>query len=709
MGFRKDFRPIETMIGAGLDLEVANALVREFANTSMRRQRAMLQRAVRSAVTISNLVIKTANKESITLDPEAVTAFCQIVSDYDDPNIRRLLATLTGKQKWHRGIPLLGYLLSDDDAAVKRSAELSLGKLDDSLLRVLTSGKVAEVTSAAELSSGGSIGEFGTFEFGQDQITQIPAPSGEISVQETAAVEPSGATIRRYTQVDYTADAEKPRRGEIALTLKLKPNDTATKTVDIRVRKGKVAASLVVHASSPEFKVTPEIQRIEVPRNNDSETARFAVSVNGAAVGNVRLTIFDEARLVGSVRVNMEAVTEKGVLTLCKRAIEVFRDAGSSVDKPGFGITIQLSLADGAGGHINFHTLGKDESGQLEFFPLGSSPQGLQAAGLQDGLSTFRRQVQEISDNLLEPNTIGASSREDAFKALDIKFDGLGKMIYTNLLSVGVRTILNNRAPETTVHWVVKDDLLDIIPWEFAFQKSDSLRIGEPPLLVRVPVWVDANDLESLPSDQDGARGKKVAYVLGAGVATLPAQLQNLLTVLRGASAKKLQLKSNFSKDGLNEISITTACDFIGDAGIVHMLCHGVNSGDKGTYLQLTPRSLGHVTPSDVYAWKFRGHPLVFVNACSSGGGGISAAGFTTFGKSFLHAGASVYIGTLAPIVTETAMKIATEFFDALLGEGLSVADAMIRVRTSMRASVDPTWRLYSIYADLQAAQSLTP
>jgi len=283
MGFRKDFRPIETMIGAGLDLEVANALVREFANTSMRRQRAMLQRAVRSAVTISNLVIKTANKESITLDPEAVTAFCQIVSDYDDPNIRRLLATLTGKQKWHRGIPLLGYLLSDDDAAVKRSAELSLGKLDDSLLRVLTSGKVAEVTSAAELSSGGSIGEFGTFEFGQDQITQIPAPSGEISVQETAAVEPSGATIRRYTQVDYTADAEKPRRGEIALTLKLKPNDTATKTVDIRVRKGKVAASLVVHASSPEFKVTPEIQRIEVPRNNDSETARFAVSVNGAA------------------------------------------------------------------------------------------------------------------------------------------------------------------------------------------------------------------------------------------------------------------------------------------------------------------------------------------------------------------------------------------------------------------------------------------
>lgn len=74
-----------------------------------------------SVVTTSGLVVKTAKKQSITLDHDTVTAFCQILSDYDDPDIRRLLATLTGKQKWHKGIPVLGYLLSDDDPTVKKS------------------------------------------------------------------------------------------------------------------------------------------------------------------------------------------------------------------------------------------------------------------------------------------------------------------------------------------------------------------------------------------------------------------------------------------------------------------------------------------------------------------------------------------------------------------------------------------------------------
>ena len=281
-------------------------------------------------------------------------------------------------------------------------------------------------------------------------------------------------------------------------------------------------------------------------------------------------------------------------------------------------------------------------------------------------------------------------------------------MIYTNLLSIGVRAIFNNRAPETIVQWVIKDDLLDAIPWEFAFQKPDTLRFGEPPLLIRVPVWTDADIVELSPGSKDEGQAKKVAYVLGAGVAALPAQLQNLLSVLHAASAKNLAIRSNFSEKGLDEKSITSACDFIGDADIVYVLCHGV-SGDKDLYLELTSKAVGQVRPSDVYAWQFPRHPLVFVNACSSGAAGISAAGFTTFGKSFLYAGASAYIGTLAPVVTQTAMQFATKFFDALLGDGLSVADAMIRVRTSMRASADPNWRLYSVYADLQAAQYSTP
>jgi hypothetical protein len=727
MGFPTDrwfsFRPIDKMIDAGLSVDAAYTLVREFANTSAGRRRSILQRAVRSAATISDLVIKTGNKQSITLKPDAVAAFCQIISYYDDPSVRRLLAMLLGKQEWRDGIPVLGYLLSDEDETVQNCAASSLDKLDHSLLRVLKlPGNLAKLAPPEEPSifkvdvDADELnvvvrGTAGDVHIAADRAFDTTGPASEESVQGPLPEEPPAATIQRFTQVDYAANAEKPRCGEIALTLKVKPEGAPGKAVDIRVRKGKEAASLVVHASSPEFKVTPETQRIAVPRNKDGETARFAVEATGGAAGSVMLTIFDETRFVGSVRVNMEAVVENKALVLRMLQVEVFRDAGASVDGPGFGITIQVSLAEGANGHINFHTPGQDETGKSTLSPLGSSPQSLQTVGLQNALSAFRKQVQDISDNLLTLQSIGASSRDDAFKALGIKFDGLGTMIYTSLVSVGVRAILDNRASETVVHWVIKDDVLDAIPWEFAFQKLDALRVSEPPLLVRVPVWSEQNGQNSSAGSQSGAQPGRVAYVLGDGVVTLQdgqtwsaKQFNNLMKVVSGANTKKFELKPNFSETGFAPVSITTACTFIGDASIVHMLCHGVSS-ENDLYLQLTPTILGQVRPSDVYAWRFPGQPLVFVNACSSSAAGVSPAGFTTFGKSFLHAGASVYIGTLAPVVTETAIKFATEFFNALLGDGLSVADAMNRVRKSMTESADPNWRLYSIYGDLQAGQ----
>lgn len=729
------FRPLETMIDAGLSVETAYALVQEFANTSVDKQRSMLKGAVRSAATISDIVIKTANKQSIKLQPAAAAAFCRIVTYYDDPAIRRQLARLLGKQEWSGGIPLLGYLLSDEDETVKKSATSSLDKLDHALLRVLTlpeniaivappaepslpaaDHEAVELHDAIRGAITAAVHQFAATrtdaDVGVSGPTEPAVPSGEESARGEPAPGHPAQTIQRLTCVDFSASAETPRCGQIALYLKVKREGDIGKAVDIRVREGEAAAALVVHASSAQFKVAPEIRRIKVPRNGDSDKACFAVEANGAATGNIVLTIFDETRLVGSVRVAMDAIVENDALVLRQRQVEVFRDAGSSACGPGFGMTIQVSLAAGADGHICFHAPGTDDSGQLDFFPLGSSPQSLLTVGLQDALSTFRKQIQEISDNLSALKEIGASSREDAFRALEIKFDGLGRMIYDDLLSVGVQAVLNNRAPETVVHWVIKDDVLDAIPWEFAFQKLDASRISEPPLLVRFPVWAETNGRQPPAGKENETRPGTVAYLLGADVVNLPEgenfgpeRFEKLMKVLRGANAKKFELKPNFSAAGLTPVSITTACTFIGDAGTVHMLCHGVSS-EHDLYLQLTPTALGRVRPSDVYGWRLPGQPLVFVNACSSGAAGVSAAGFTTFGKSFLHAGASVYIGTLAPVVTETALEFATRFFNGLLGEGLSVANAMNSVRKSMKASADPNWRLYSIYGDLQAVGS---
>jgi len=108
-----------------------------------------------------------------------------------------------------------------------------------------------------------------------------------------------------------------------------------------------------------------------------------------------------------------------------------------------------------------------------------------------------------------------------------------------------------------------------------------------------------------------------------------------------------------------------------------------------------------HVLALDLHATE----PLVFVNACSSASATFSAVGLTTFGWTFLKAGAAAYIGTLAPVTTESALKFAKAFFDAYLGQRLPILQAMYQARQVFRDDPDPTWLLYSLYGDLHAEE----
>jgi CHAT domain len=312
------------------------------------------------------------------------------------------------------------------------------------------------------------------------------------------------------------------------------------------------------------------------------------------------------------------------------------------------------------------------------------------------------------------PRKIGVSSTSEALKALEQKLKGLSALIANNLISRQVQTLLVNRSAETVVHWVIKDPELDAVPWELAFQKFDSSPTSEPPLLVRFPVWAKGKDdepTESVAAPASDEAPRKIAYVLGTEVVKGPLGTEwchKLLSVLRRAAPTKFAVQQNFSPTGLQPVSIVTLPQLIGDARIIHLLCHGVVDTGADMYLQLQKNALGQVRPADIYAWRLSARPLVFVNACSSSAASLSATGFTTFGKSFLEVGAAVYIGALAPVVTEAALSFATEFFDACLGEGLSVAGAMSKVRKTMATSPDPSWRLYSIYGDLQVIESLT-
>jgi CHAT domain-containing protein/NB-ARC domain-containing protein len=91
-------------------------------------------------------------------------------------------------------------------------------------------------------------------------------------------------------------------------------------------------------------------------------------------------------------------------------------------------------------------------------------------------------------------------------------------------------------------------------------------------------------------------------------------------------------------------------------------------------------------------------HPLIFLNACSSGRTGVSLTEIGGWAPHFLRAGAGACIGALWPIDDGPARNFARVFYAAFLA-GQPIAEAATTARQSVRAEGDPTWLAYTVFA----------
>jgi hypothetical protein len=324
-----DFSPIDTLLGAGLTFGAASKLMQALDKIPPTARLSLFDGAVRAAAElIPGMVVKPQGSKSkgVRLDAKTAAAFCEAATYHHDPGIRRALALSMAKEKWIDGMPLLGYLATDASSSVRWSALASLRKLDFPLYRVLTGNEMPLVAGIGAAGFGASFPDSGK------PVDQASGGRGEHpSTSEVPARKPSdprpAEAIRRFTDIDYSPSSERRHTGELQLALKLQAKSPSSAAVDLFVPEGREAATLIVHASSVDFGVTPDTQRIKVPRSGDSEVARFAVEAHGEATGDVALTIFDEQRLVGSLVVKM---TAKVVDAAEDRRIEHERGAQSA-------------------------------------------------------------------------------------------------------------------------------------------------------------------------------------------------------------------------------------------------------------------------------------------------------------------------------------------------------------------------------------------
>jgi CHAT domain-containing protein len=142
------------------------------------------------------------------------------------------------------------------------------------------------------------------------------------------------------------------------------------------------------------------------------------------------------------------------------------------------------------------------------------------------------------------------------------------------------------------------------------------------------------------------------------------------------------------------------------EADIIHITAHGGVDTDGRQFLLLDVEDdlTSSIDDSIARTLDFScPGPLVFGNACGSLAAGQPANGPIVtrgLGVSFFDRGASAYIGSMAPLGTQTAITFAAAFYRQLLTEGHCVGEALRRAKLECYedGSQDPSYLFYCLY-----------
>ncbi len=97
-----------------------------------------------------------------------------------------------------------------------------------------------------------------------------------------------------------------------------------------------------------------------------------------------------------------------------------------------------------------------------------------------------------------------------------------------------------------------------------------------------------------------------------------------------------------------------------------------------------------------------KARPLFFLNACQVGQSQMTLTGIGGWASRFLRAGAGGFIGAYWSVYDSPAFEFARAFYGHLLA-GVPVGRAAREARLAARASGDPTWLAYTVFADPMA------
>lgn len=134
-----------------------------------------------------------------------------------------------------------------------------------------------------------------------------------------------------------------------------------------------------------------------------------------------------------------------------------------------------------------------------------------------------------------------------------------------------------------------------------------------------------------------------------------------------------------------------------------HFAGHGIVIGDDANRWAIELDGLTRFTAEDLLGEAKNlglAKPLVFLNGCTTGRGGLTLTGPGGWSRSFLEAKAGAFIGTYWEVADGKSRELATTFYENLF-KGLPIGEAFRRARLRLHEKYkgDPTWLAYTVFA----------
>lgn len=134
-----------------------------------------------------------------------------------------------------------------------------------------------------------------------------------------------------------------------------------------------------------------------------------------------------------------------------------------------------------------------------------------------------------------------------------------------------------------------------------------------------------------------------------------------------------------------------------------HFAGHGATVGDDANRWHIELDGFPHLSAEDLLAEARNlglARPLVFLNGCTTGRGGLTLTGPGGWSQSFLEAKAGAFIGTYWEVADGKSREMAKAIYEGLFkGKPIGEAVRQARLQLHRKHKGDPTWLAYTVFA----------